>query len=496
MPPSPPRVRFAPSPTGSLHLGNARTALFNWLVARQRGGTLVLRIEDTDVDRHEEGSEQKILDDLRWLGLDWDEGPDVGGPRGPYRQSERGERYRRSADTLRESGRAYRCFCEERGPRTPGRRTLGCGGGCERLDPAAARERAAAGEAHAVRFRVLPPDPDPADLRIRFHDRLRGPIEVDATEVADPVLLRRDGRPTYNFAVVVDDGEMGIDLVLRGDDHLSNTPRQVLLFRSLGLELPEFVHLPMVRGADGSRLSKRHGAVSLAEYRERGYPREALVNALALLGWAPPGGERSVFGIEELLQEFDLDRVNRAPAAFDAGKLDWLSSRHLQQADAGELGAAIGRRLAAAGLLPDGGVDAGWLAGVAEMLRTKIDRLDQAAERAAPLFAPGGDPGGDEARAALRGEEAGAVVAALVQFASDAEPETAEAWKELKQVIQRESGAKGKALFHPLRVALTGAVSGPELDRLVPLIVRGHRLLPDHVPSLGGRVRRTAGWLR
>jgi glutamyl-tRNA synthetase/nondiscriminating glutamyl-tRNA synthetase len=480
-----------------LHLGNARTALFNWLVARQQGGALVLRIEDTDVDRHEEGSEAGILEDLRWLGLDWDEGPDVGGPAGPYRQSERGPRYRKAADGLVEGGHAYRCFCDEApaDARRVGSGAEACPGRCHDLPVAEGAARAEAGEAFAVRLRARSSGLADGDGVVRFHDRLRGPIEVDGSEIADPVLLRRDGRPTYNFAVVVDDAAMDIDLVLRGDDHLSNTPRQVLLYRALGQPLPEFVHLPMVRGTDGSRLSKRHGAVSLAEFRERGYPREALLNALALLGWAPPGGERSVVTVDELLAEFDLGRVNRAPAAFDPEKLDWISAQHIQSADATALARSVGERLVTAGRIPGEGVDPAWLAGIAEMLRTKLERLDQVPERAAALFADGGEPEDPVAREALAGPEARQVVEALARLAAALDLADPEAWPELKRSVKQASGVKGRALFQPLRVAITGALSGPELDRLVPLIARGHAILPERVVTVAERARRTLGWM-
>ncbi|HKQ60711.1 MAG TPA: glutamate--tRNA ligase, partial [Candidatus Polarisedimenticolaceae bacterium] len=387
-PERPLRVRFAPSPTGSLHLGNARTALFNWVVARQTGGCFLLRIEDTDREREQEGSEAGILEDLRWLGLTWDEGPEVGGPFAPYRQSERLPRYAAEAERLRAAGRAYRCFCSEEqlereraaqrasgaAPRYSGR--------CRRLDPQEAGAREAAGEPFALRFIVQPDGADP-ERRVDFQDRLHGRLEFLARELGDPVILRRDGRPTYNFAVVVDDAAMRIDLVLRGDDHLSNTPRQVELYRALGHALPEFAHLPMVRGSDGGRLSKRHGAASVAEYRRLGYPVAGLLNALALLGFAPRS-EQNVFGVDELTADFELGRVNRAPATFDPAKLDWICAQHLQRLPAAELATGILERLVAAGLLPEErpAAAAAWGAAAAELLRAGLAHLDQVPERA------------------------------------------------------------------------------------------------------------------
>jgi len=494
------RVRFAPSPTGALHLGNARTALFNWLVARRSGGTMVLRIEDTDVERHQSWAEPGILEDLRWLGLDWDEGPDVGGPHGPYRQSERGEGYREAARRLMASGRVYRCFCPEGRLEVERRAAFAAGrpphysGRCRKLAGEEVERRVAEGEPFVLRLDVgfgL----SPLGAKIRFRDRLRGFIEVDSREVSDPVLIRRDGRPTYNFAVVVDDAAMGIDLVLRGDDHLSNTPRQVLLFEALGHPVPEFAHLPTVRGEDGGKLSKRHGAVSLAEYRTRGYPAEAVLNALALLGWAP-SDDRQVLMREEILAEFRLERINRAAARFDPAKLDWLSGQHLQRSDARALAGEIGSRLVADGLLAADDLPrlGEWVVEIAELVRHSVVRLDQVAQRFAGVFARGGEPATDEGRAAVRGPAAAAVLDALARAVRERPPDDTAGWVELKQRVAAESGIKGRRLFHPIRVALTGENSGPELDRLVPLIVKGSRILPARIPTLDSRIERTRAW--
>jgi glutamyl-tRNA synthetase len=495
------RVRFAPSPTGSLHLGNARTALFNWIVARQSKGSMVLRIEDTDVEREQEGSEAGIFEDLRWLGLDWDEGPDRGGPFGPYRQSERAEVYRRAAERLLAAGRAYRCFCtdeeieRERAEQreAPGRARYS--GRCRRIPEGEAAARAASGATHAIRFRVLPDHPSLDDLSVVFEDRLRGRIEVQATELEDFVLLRRDGRATYNFAVVVDDAEMEITLVVRGDDHVSNTPRQVLLFRALGRPLPQFAHLPMVRGPDGERLSKRHGATSVSEYRRRGYTPAGLRNALALLGWSPKG-DRPIVTLDEMLAEFDLDRVSKSPAIFDPEKLEWVSGQHIHRMDAAEHAAETARRLIEAGLLPGSAPESApvWLAEVAEMLRSSLSRFEQVPSRAAAIFSPGIVEPTPEVTAELRQESARKVLAALalaIPALSD-RPDAA-TWASVKARVQSEAVVKGKALFHPIRLVITGAASGPELDRVVPLIASGHRLFPDRIPSLLDRVRRAAG---
>ncbi len=492
------RVRFAPSPTGSLHLGNARTALFNWLAARRSGGAFVLRIEDTDTERGQEGSEEGILEDLRWLGLAWDEGPDIGGPFGPYRQSERSAHYAAAIAALTESGRAYRCFCTDEDLRpAPTRdgavRAPGYSGRCRSIPPAESQSRAEAGEPFAVRFRTIPAHPGPDDLVVRFRDALRGPVEFPAVELGDPVLVRRDGRPTYNFAVVVDDVAMRIDLVLRGDDHLSNTPKQVLLFRALGAPLPEFAHLPMVRGPDGERLSKRHGATSVSEYRRRGVPPEAVINALVLLGWAP-AGDRTLVGVDELLGEFDLARVQKSPAIFEPAKLDWISGQYLHRTAVERLAPGVAKALVDAGALPPEIPDAaaGWIARLAEFVRPAIDHLDQAPARCAAIFLPRGLPASEAGAEALREEGARAVVETLAALSAAGDPEDLEGWTALKARIQESTGLKGRALFHPLRAAITGETSGPELDKIVPLIAEGHGLFPGRVPSLAERARLAA----
>jgi len=501
-PSAPRRVRFAPSPTGTLHLGNARTALFNWIVARQSAGRLVLRIEDTDIDRERAGSEEAILADLRWLGLDWDEGPDVGGPVGPYRQSDRSESYLEAANRLLETGRAYRCFCDEERLVADRERRLAAGkaphydGTCRRLAPGEAERRALGGEDHVVRFATGAHDEATPGLSVGFVDRLRGTVEFPLKELGDTVILRRDGRPTYNFAVVVDDAAMEIDLVVRGEDHLSNTPRQVLMYQALGSAVPEFVHLPMVRATDGSRLSKRHGAVSVAEYRDQGYPVEGLINALALLGWSP-GEDRTLFDPEELLRIFSIDDVSRSPAAFDQARLDWICSQHLIQTSGERLAPAFHRRLADAGLLPAQLPPEAqpWLADLSDLLKKYVSHDAEVPPHAAPVFYDGAAPVDDSAREVMSAETARSVVAALVEEASQSPPVDLESWQAMKKKVRDAAGVKGKGLFQPLRVAITGASSGPELDRLVVLVEQGHRLFPGAILPVAERARRTLAWL-
>ncbi len=339
------RTRFAPSPTGSLHVGNARIAVLNWLVARQAGGRFVLRIEDTDVERNVPGAEAEIMRDLLWLGLDWDEGPRPDGSEtgdfGPYRQSERAALYHRAADRLLADGAAYPCYCtpEELEARRDAR--LAAGGDahydrrCRDLDADARARLEAEGRQPALRFRV----PDRSGDVI-VHDVVRGDVAVSTADVGDFVIVRSDGRPTYNFAVVVDDASMEITHVIRGAGHLSNTPRQVLLFEALGHDVPVFAHVPTVLGPDRQKLSKRHGARPLADYRREGYHPDAMVNYLSLLSWSSPSGDE-VLDRRRLIDEISLDRIRPVDPVFDPAKLRWLSARHIEAMPLDALVAAV-----------------------------------------------------------------------------------------------------------------------------------------------------------
>lgn len=330
----PVRVRFAPSPTGKLHVGGARTAIYNWAFARAHKGTFILRIDDTDPTRSTEENTQVILRAMRWLGLDWDEGPDVGGPCGPYKQTDRLDTYRDAAQRLVSEGRAYYCFCsaeklaadrkaaEERHDPFQGYQRS-----CRGIDPAEAQRRVDAGEPYTIRIKV--PD-GRGDVAI--HDAVHGDVIFNARELDDFIIFRSDGTPTYNFATVVDDADMGITHVIRGDDHLSNTPRQVMVYEALGAPTPVFAHISMILGPDGKKLSKRHGATSVEEYRDAGYLPDAFVNYLALLGWALDG-ETTIIPRDVLAHEFSLDHVSKNPATFDPKKLDWIQGQYIQAMD-------------------------------------------------------------------------------------------------------------------------------------------------------------------
>jgi glutamyl-tRNA synthetase/nondiscriminating glutamyl-tRNA synthetase len=474
------RLRFAPSPTGQLHVGNARTALYNWLLARNRGGTFILRIEDTDRERSTLESERGILDDLRWLGLNWDEGPDAGGSAGPYRQSERLEIYRLHADRLLASGRAYRCFCSPEQLESDRQAALAAGlppkypGRCRDLAPGEVRARLAAGDLAVIRFEV------PGQRDVTFADAVRGAVTFSTDQIGDPVLLRSDGSPAYNFAVVVDDALMGVTTVVRGEDHIPNTPRQLLLYEAFGWTPPVFAHLSLVLGPDHAPLSKRHGATSVVEFRTRGYLPEALVNYLALVGWSPGDGDE-LLPLEEMARRFSLEAVSHSAGVFDVEKLAWVNRHYLKAADRQRLVQLALPYLREAGYVSaPGGAGTEWLSAILPMATDAVDRLDQVPARLRQLFSF--DAAAAAARADIRAELAGdgarAVVGALAAELESAGPLLdKDAFRAAAQRVRAATGQKGRALFHPIRVALTGEVEGPELDLLVPAIDSG-ALLP------------------
>jgi len=491
------RVRFAPSPTGLLHVGNARTALYNWLFARHTSGEFLLRIEDTDLDRSEARHEAQLMEDLRWLGLDWDEGPGIEGPHAPYRQSERLVIYREHTERLLREGKAYRCFCTneeleaERALAAAEHRPQVYSGRCRGIDKEESAERAALGEPFAVRLRI-------PDHPLRFHDMVRGDVEFASETVSDPILVRSSGVPVYNYVVTVDDALMEITHVIRGDDHLSNTPKQVAIYQAFGWKLPEFAHLSTILGSDRERLSKRHGATSIASFREMGILPEALVNYLALLGWGAEGGTRETFTQDELTEEFKLERVTASPAVFDWAKLHWLNRHYMRTAEPSRLAELAWPYFENAGRLPAwAGASAeisAWFEALIALFLSAVDQLDQLPAKSDFIFY-------FDVQAARSTEENAAVLEkeiaqkVLEAFAARAKaelgPVSAEHFKMWMNEIKAETGAKGKDLFHPVRIALTGAHSGPEFDKLIPVIEAGSRLnLPTHVLSVRERVER------
>jgi nondiscriminating glutamyl-tRNA synthetase len=480
----PVRVRFAPSPTGHLHVGGARTAIFNWLFARHNRGGFIIRVEDTDQARSTRESEQMVLDDLRWLGLEWDEGPEVGGSFGPYRQSERMDRYRAVADALLERGRAYPCFCDEE--TLERKRTEAEAAGrpphydltCWSLSSAERADRVGRGDRYVVRFHV-PKEPGAAfDADVTIDDLIRGQVTWKKESLGDFILLRSDGMPTYNFSVVVDDHEMEITDVIRAEEHLTNTHRQVLIYRAMDWLVPRFAHVSLILGQDRSKLSKRHGATSVSQFAEEGFIADAMVNYLTLLGWSPPDGQE-IFTRESAIAQFSLDRVNAAPAVFDPEKLLWMNAHYLRQLESGLLRRMISRELEMEGIVTGGGQAAEeWLDEAVDLLKTGIERIPDLT-RALRIFFdfdPERAVATEEARAILAAPEAPGVIAALEsELASLGAIETPEAFQALAGGVKVATGAKGKALFMPIRFAITGSGHGPELARIVPLLAKGSR---------------------
>jgi glutamyl-tRNA synthetase/nondiscriminating glutamyl-tRNA synthetase len=492
-----PRVRFAPSPTGHLHVGNARTALFNWLMARGHDGVFIVRIEDTDAERSTVQSEQAILEDLRWLGLDWDEGPELGGPHSPYRQSERGELYRSYARDLINRGRAYYCFCAPAELETERKAALAAGlppkysGKCRGLDSQRSEARVSEGETAAIRFEV----PDNRD--VMFEDLVRGEVTFNTEVIGDPVIVRSDGRPAYNFAVVIDDALMEVTHVIRGEDHISNTPRQILIYEALGFAMPQFAHLSLVLGPDHAPLSKRHGATSVAEFRDRGFLPESLVNYLALLGWSPGEGEELV-NVREMARRFDVTKVSHSAAVFDVGKLEWINRHYMKEAAPARVARESLAYFVRAGFLTHG-TDAslGFVATLLPMAVGSVDRLEEIPDRVAFLFswqAP-------DAAALVRREADGLrAVQAMDEEVRSAGALTRETFRAATVRVRERTGLKGRGLLHPIRVAITGAESGPELDLAIPAIDRGAGLPPGAgvvtIPSCAERLRRVAELLQ
>ena len=459
------RVRFAPSPTGYLHVGNARTAILNWIFARHEKGSFVLRIEDTDFERSTREYEEGIYEDLRWLGLDWDEGPDHGGDFGPYRQSERLELYRKLANKLLEEGKAFHCYCTPEEIEARNRNKLGqpdqnkYDGHCLHLTEEQKRAYEAEGRKPVIRFHV------PGGT-IRFRDLLKGEISFEGENISDFIILRSDGVATYNFAVVVDDALMKISHVIRGDDHLSNTPKQVLLFEALGFDVPVFVHIPMILGPDRTKLSKRHGMTSVRMYREQGYLPEALVNYLSLLSWSSESGEE-ILPLERLVKEFDFGRMSSSAAIFDVEKLNWMNGWYIRNAPLERI-VELGKPY-----LQKSGLDVSdpdFVARVIDIARGYVDYLAQLPEAARIFFQEEVRPESGEAEELLKLENSKKVFQAFLEELDAVDELNGEIFKQIMKKIQKSTGVKGKWLWMPVRVALTGQMHGPELPRVVELL--------------------------
>jgi len=463
------RVRFAPSPTGHLHVGGARTAIFNWLFAKRHGGTFIIRVEDTDQARSTRESEAMVLDDLRWLGLAWDEGPDVGGPHAPYRQSERVDIYSAAAQQLLASGNAYRCFCSEEVLEAKRKQAEVEGRPphydltCYRLSPQQVSAKLAMWTPFALRFHV----PDDGDVTI--NDLIRGEVTWKKESLGDFILVRSDGLPTYNFSVVVDDHDMEITHVIRAEEHLTNTHRQVLIYRAMQWSVPELAHVSLILGPDRSKLSKRHGATSVSAYADEGFLPEAMVNYLTLLGWSAPDS-REIFTPEYAFENFSLERVNSAPAVFDRTKLEWMNGQYIHA-----MSAAVLRPLVAKFF------DAPWLEEGIDVVKTSVHVLTQFAEalRFVVEYTP---PQIDRDFAEKLRDE----------LRANGAPTDEASYKAMVERLKTSTGLKGKNLFMPLRHAMTGMDHGPELVRAIPLLERASEA-DARVLSPLARVERCIG---
>jgi len=458
------RSRFAPAPSGSIHVGNARSALFSWLFARHEGGGFVLRVEDTDASRVSEEAFHGVMESLRWLGLDWDEGPDVGGPRGPYRQSQRADVYRDHADRLIEQGNAYRCFCtaeeleERRQAALAAGRPPGYDGRCRRLTDAERAAFEAEGRPFAIRFAM--PERD-----ITIEDLVKGEVHFPARSLSDFVIVRSDGTPVFLLAVAVDDMLMGITHVIRGDDLLASAPRNAAVIEAFGGTPPRYAHLPQVLGADGKPLSKRHGSSSVEALRDEGFLAEALMNYLALLGWSKD--ESTTFLTrDELVAAFDLSRVSSNPAAFDTRKLEWMNNHYIQRLDDDELSARCMHFLTHAGLLPDPAT----LRAAMPLVKERMKRLTEAPALLRFLFTDDVSP--NEKAAALI-EAAGP---GYLKEAADAldtvERWTAEQIATTLDAVAAAAGLNRTKGWQPIRAAVTGSNISPPLPESLALLGR------------------------
>lgn len=459
------RVRFAPSPIGRLHIGNARTAILNWLFARKCGGQFILRIEDTDTERSSQLSEKSILEDLAWLGVDWQEGPDVGGPHGPYRQSERKKIYKEYLDALAGKELAYPCYCSEDELQEKRKAALALGenrfydGKCLRLTEKEKADFENAGRKPAWRFHV-------ATGEIEWEEPVKGTLAFSGASFGDFVILRADGIPTYNFAAVVDDALMKITHVVRGDDHVSNTPKQILLCQALGFEVPQFVHIPMILAADHTRLSKRHGATSVQEFREKGFLPEALVNFLSLLSWSSESGDE-ILSCRRLIDEFDFNRMSKSPAIFDIVKLDWMNSHYIRNLETERLLELAKSFLHKAGTVVG---DQDKLRRVISLIKGSVEHMNQIVELARPFFEDDFEFADGQARALSSKDTSQKVYWAFLSYLKHYDNLTVDIFRSIMRQAQKNTGIIGKDLWVPIRVALTGQAHGPDLAKVAEIL--------------------------
>lgn len=469
------RVRYAPSPTGHLHIGGARTALFNYLLARKNNGQFIIRFEDTDQSRHVDSAEEKQLSGLKWLGLSWEESTDVGGAFGPYRQTERLHLYKPCTEQLLRDGHAYECFCTEqeleaaREAQQARGETPKYSGTCRELTAEQRVAKRAEGLVPTIRFRV------PQNREIIFEDAVRETVRFHTDEIGDFIIVRPDGIPMYNFAVVMDDHQMEITHVIRGEEHLTNTPRQILLYEALGWDAPQFAHISLILNSDRKKMSKRDESIIqfVEQYRELGYLPEAVLNFIVLLGWSPEG-EQELLTLSEIEQQFSLERISKSPAVFDVEKMKWMNNQYLKQADVNRLVTLAIPILQNAGLISAGELSATqkeWVTVLVGLYQEPMRYLAELPELSAPLFRDD-VLFEEEAQTVLGEEQVPAVMVSFVQQLEGIEEWRVELIQQALKNVQKETGAKGKALFMPVRAAVTGQTHGRDLNQTIWLLGR------------------------
>lgn len=472
------RVRFAPSPTGYLHIGGLRTALYNYLFARHNNGKFILRIEDTDRTRFVEGAIESLIESLHWAGIEYDEGVFIEdgkivqkGEYGSYIQSERLDIYKKYVDELIEKGYAYYCFCsKERLDKVREEQKIKglipkYDGFCRSLSLEEARERIANGEEYVVRLKL------PHNKDIKFHDLVRGDIIINTDDIDDQVLLKSDGYPTYHMAVVVDDHLMDITHIVRGEEWLASTPKHVYLYQVFGWEEPTYVHLPTVLNKERKKLSKRHGDVAVEDFREKGYLPEGLVNYLALVGWSPKDN-KEIFSMEELIEEFSFERVSKTGGIFDKDKLDWVNGHHIREYDIDKLTELSIPYLKEAGYIDDKFVKEkySWIKAMVQTVMESISYLSEIPEKVEVLFDNKVELEDEDALNTLRGEQVPDILNAFKEELNEIEEIDEEFAKGIMKRIQKSTGVKGKNLYMPTRIALTGNNHGPELVNIIYLL--------------------------